>query len=206
MVADVDFGFKTQTQFTIECMARLTSFTGNPCVIDMRDAAGTDAQFVLFVNAGNSSARVFANNTLVISGGANTAILNTWQHWVYQRSNFQTTHLFIDGVSVGSFIDGINYIPGKLRIGCDLSGTAVCNGHISNVRITVGVARYPISGFTPMGAASRPLPFSETPPIIPYLRRLTRMPVVPVGAELAMLGEDGTEVHDESLVDIYSEG
>ena len=93
----------------------------------------------LHYGVGNSSTR---------SGG--TLSTGTWYHVAVARNN-GTTKLFLDGVELGTGADTNDYGTTKpVIIGSDYqaSPTEAFNGHIDEVRISKGSARF-TGAFTP---------------------------------------------------------
>lgn len=71
---------------------------------------------------------------------AGTVTANVWTHLALVK-NSGTTTLYLNGVSVGSFTDGVTYINDSLQIGKAWDAN-YWNGYLSNVRIVKGVAVY----------------------------------------------------------------
>ena len=93
--------------------------------------------------------RIYANNSAYNS--ATTWSINTWYHFALVR-NSGTTTLYINGTSVISQADTVNYTGQNLCVGGFYDTTFLMNGFIDDLRITKGVARY-TANFTPPAAA-----------------------------------------------------
>ena len=140
-----DFGFGT-SNWCLEAFIRPNSVTGIQHIFDLRDGSATDTAPKLYLNGttlhygvGNSSTR---------SGG--TLSTGTWYHVAVAR-NGGTTKLFLDGVELGTGADTNDYGSTKpVIIGSDYqaSPTEAFNGHIDEVRISKGAARFTAT-FTP---------------------------------------------------------
>lgn len=135
---DFEFG---SGDFTIECFLRL---------------ADQDNLSIFYTEDGNTSFHVDAgrwvwraNNTNVFVT-ADTIGLNTWVHVACVR-NGSTTRVYRDAVMVatGTSVNCANS-NSAIRIG---TGYQSLNGHIDELRITKGVARYTSAGFTVPTAA-----------------------------------------------------
>jgi hypothetical protein len=83
--------------------------------------------------------RIYANNSGYNS--AATWSINTWYHFALVR-NSGTTTLYINGTSVISQADTVNYTGQNLCVGGFYDTTYLMNGYIDDLRITKGIARY----------------------------------------------------------------
>lgn len=93
----------------------------------------------------------FFNGGTDLIVGPTTIPINTAVHWALVRSG-STIELWLDGVSQGTTSLATSVSANAITLGSDNSGTNVLNGYLSQVRITVGVARYS-AGFVPAYAA-----------------------------------------------------
>jgi hypothetical protein len=145
--ADAAFSFGSG-DFTIECWVRCGNHLGT--IVSGRDIASNGVTFRVHNNRleafyGGGTAQITASDTHPIS---------TWFHAALCRQG-TTVRLFQDGVQVGSTtwavdIHGTTTAP--IRIG-SYTGESF-NGHLDEVRITKGVARY-TAAFT---APTEPFP------------------------------------------------
>jgi hypothetical protein len=104
----------------------------------MRAGTGTDNALVIGLN-GNQP-YVFINGAFRIQGGS--APVGSWHHIAYSRTG-TTGRLYVNGTSVGSWIDTIDYGTAKpLIIGADYNGANLLQGHIDELRISKGISRY----------------------------------------------------------------
>lgn len=160
--ADAGFNFGSGN-FCVELFFRPSSAVDSALVNYLIQNGGTGHDISFGVNyfgsALSGKVRSFiyesANQYKVDSTGALT--LNTWCHIAFQRES-NVLYLFIDGVLNDSLtITGVSAndlaASPKLHIGRYFDGTENwADGYIDEVRITKGVARYSISGFTPPSA------------------------------------------------------
>jgi hypothetical protein len=140
--------------FTVECWAYFTtvgSSGGSENVImDVRPTGTNGAYF----NFGLSNQTVYWDNGTGSSPYplvSPTISLNAWVHIAIVRSS-GTSRLYINGTSVASVSDSVNYSCGSTNRIANLSyfssGDRKFNGNISNLRIVKGTAVY-TAAFTP---------------------------------------------------------
>ena len=142
---DEDFGFGT-ANFCIEAFIRPGSVTGTQRIFDLRDNSATDTAPTMYLNG--TTLHYAVGNTSQISGG--TLATGTWYHVAVAR-NGGTTRLFLDGTQLGTYTDANDYgTTTPVVIGSDYqaSPTEAFNGHVDEVRISKGAARF-TAGFTP---------------------------------------------------------
>lgn len=153
ITSQADFGFGTG-DFTVEMWVYRDVLSSFDSLIDMRTQS-TDNAVVMGLN-GNTP-YIFINGAFRIQAGS--APVDSWHHIAYTR-NGTTGTLYLNGTSLGTWTDNINYGSTKpLIIGADFLGNNGLNGYIDGLRIIKGSAAY-TSGFTP---ANLPLPVtSET--------------------------------------------
>jgi len=133
--------------FTVECWVYMKA---NPSadagIIDQRPASTNGSYFMLGVNS-SGQLFVYVNTAYRVGPSATTAInTNTWYHVAYARSSGTGT-LYVNGTSVGSWVDSTNYVSGGGFIAHHAFNAADFNGHISNARTVKGTAVY-TSAFT----------------------------------------------------------
>ena len=135
-------------QFTWECFIRLNSTSGNQYIFDHSSGSGNAGTLSYYDN----KLRFYNQNT-GIYGDLYTAgpslAPNTWHHVAVVRDATMYTTIYVDGVTVATGYDNLNYNNSEIWIG-RYAGSAIAyfSGYIDEVRITKGVARY-ISDFTP---------------------------------------------------------
>ena len=147
--ADGDFGFGT-ANWTLEAFIRPTSVSGVQRIFDLRNASATDTAPTVYMNG--TALHYAVGNSSQISGG--TLAINTWYHVAVAR-NAGTTKLFLDGVELATGADTNDYGTTKpVVIGSDYqaSPAEAFNGHIDEVRISKGAARF-TGAFTPTTGA-----------------------------------------------------
>ena len=148
--------------FTVECFYRPTSkaaqypriiqFGSSPwqtndnwALLDRHDDVNTKFSVAIYAVAGNTL--ILQSTTDVVDG--------TWYHLAVTR-NGSTFRLFVDGVEEATYTS-TTAVSASAAISGYIGGTvegqsASSNGHVDEVRITKGVARY-TSSFTPPTAA-----------------------------------------------------
>ena len=142
---DEDFGFGT-ANFCVEAFIRPGSVTGTQRIFDLRDNSATDTAPTVYLNG--TALHFAVGNTSQINGG--TLAIGTWYHVAVAR-NAGTTKLFLDGTEIGTYTDANDYgSTTPVVIGSDYqaSPTEAFNGHVDEVRISKGAARF-TAGFTP---------------------------------------------------------
>lgn len=148
--ASVTFG---TGDFTIEAWVynKVTPTTFSS-IIDFRPYAGNGAYPLLYVTSTNSVA-FFVNSGEAINGGS--IPLNTWTFVALSKSS-GVTKLFVGGTQAGiSYTDSNSYsVSTTVSIGRSANNPYYggLNGHIDDMRITKGIARY-TANFTPPTAA-----------------------------------------------------
>lgn len=147
--SSADFAYGTG-DLTWELWVRLATTAGNQYILDHGSNGGT-----LQYNGGLQyyNATTGTGSPLYTTKPALTA--GTWHHIAVSRSA-GTTRLFVDGVLKASGADSRNYAAQALRFGYYGGGGFGFSGHLDEVRITKGVARY-TADFTPPAA-----PFPDT--------------------------------------------
>lgn len=151
--SSADFAFGTG-DFTVEGFVRINSSSN--FVFFATSESTANAGFVIFAKNLNFSGVVRFFDFVTNSGTNGTANLavGTWYHLAVVRASGVIT-FYVDGVASGSFANTSNFSAGaQPRIG-GYSPNSQANGHIDEVRITKGVARY-TANFAPPTA-----PFPE---------------------------------------------
>lgn len=142
-----DFAFGTG-DFTIEFFVR-QAVAGEPFLLDCRPNSSSNGAYItLYVNA--SGVYLYVNAAVRITGPA--VSMGAWHHIALSRSS-GSTRLFVDGTQAGAtYADATSYISCPVNIGASGNLAWALNGHIDDLRITKGVARY-TANFTPPAAA-----------------------------------------------------
>lgn len=133
---DFEFG---SGNFTIEMWVyRIGNNLSQP-LVEMRTSTTTNYAPLLLINT---------SNQLVYNDGASNVITGdsisetTWTHVAVSRQG-TSTRLFINGTQTGStYTDTRFYLQSPVRIGARFDATTAFNGHIDELRITKGLARY----------------------------------------------------------------
>lgn len=144
-----DFSIQGGT-FTIEAWVRRAASGAMHYVLSKRAAAATNG-WEWRINADNTLQFFHTGGSSITSSG--TVASGQWVHIACVR-NGTTVTMYIDGTSSGSgtFTNGTENTADTLKIGCDNSFDNGFNGHMGDIRITKGVARY-TSAFTPPSAS-----------------------------------------------------
>ena len=140
-----DFAFGTN-DFTIEAYVYKTADTGQETIFDFRTVA-SDTAVAIGVRTGNQP-YVYVNGTYEIQS-ATALTLSAWNHVAYVRQGTTGT-LYLNGTSVGTWVDNTNYASTKpLIIGAGYTGGfTFWTGNIDEVRVINGTAKY-TANFTP---------------------------------------------------------
>jgi len=136
--------------FTIEAhVYPVSKVQSYPCLLRITD--GTNTLYVQ--HNSDSRANQFYINDGTTSAGTATQANGAWYHVAVVRSSGTLT-LYVDGVSTGSFSHSRNYGAITFKAGGSAAeaGSLSFNGHLDNLRVTQGVARYTTT-FTPPAAA-----------------------------------------------------
>jgi hypothetical protein len=150
VASNAAFAYGT-ANFTVECWVFMTATPANDNgIIEQRPASTNGNYFLLGVSSSNQLF-VYVNSAYRIGPSAGTVMtVNAWNHVAYSRSSGTAT-LYLNGVSIGSWSDSINYGNQPVGIGFQAFaslGLKYFAGYISNVRIVKGTAVY-TAGFTP---------------------------------------------------------
>lgn len=145
------FGFGSGN-YTVEGWVRQDTTTAIArTLFDNRSASDAGIGIYCNNNAVNEERRlIMGNNSAIIGGGGSTQFTsNTWQHWAVAR-NGTTVKGFIGGTEVWSITDSRTLAStNAVFIGANYLGTQPHNGHLDDVRITKGIARYTASFSAP---------------------------------------------------------
>ncbi|WP_167391601.1 LamG domain-containing protein [Mesorhizobium temperatum] len=157
-----DFNFGTG-DFTIEMFAR-TAATANSNYLLVHAGSSPNISYIWRCNAANQQDVVWSTNgtsTFNLVGASGGVPLTSWKHLCFERSGSKL-RLYADGVmETSSTTIGANALfnsSAVLAIGMrSTSTTNGFNGHLKELRITKGVARYNSdAGFTvPIAAFPR---------------------------------------------------
>ena len=140
-----DFSFGTG-DFTIEAFVYKTADTGQESIFDFRTAA-SDTAVAIGVRTGNQP-YVYVNGIYQIQS-ATALTLSAWNHVAYVRQGTTGT-LYLNGTSVGTWVDNTNYASTKpLIIGAGYTGGfTFWTGNIDEISVIKGTAKY-TANFTP---------------------------------------------------------
>jgi hypothetical protein len=145
-ITDNDFIAFGLGDFTMECWLWIDQEeSNNQYVWDM----GTNNGVLQVINAFGFQGPLAGNFTNTVNADGQTTIANNvWHHIAVARRN-ETTTLYINGVSAGSFADTSDYTGTALTIG-QYGGSAGYGlyGYIDDLRIVKGAALY-TANFTP---------------------------------------------------------
>jgi hypothetical protein len=140
--SNVDFAFGTG-DFTIEFWVYPTRNSGNECFIDGRTA---DAQGPYIGKDGTGKIRTYDGSTVRTGGSLS---LNVWSHVAWVRHNGFNV-ISVNGEQVITFQNAFNAGPSR---GITLGNVWSLNGdyyqgYLDEIRVTKGIAIYPINGFS----------------------------------------------------------
>lgn len=149
--SSADFGYGT-ADFTIQFWAYPTSYTGGVQALYDQRTSGSQPRPCIYILA----------NMYYYVNGANritTTVpsLNAWHAFAISRY-MGTTYLYVDGTSVGSWVDTTNYTTSPIYIGTagDSVGAQGFNGFVDEMRVTKGVGLFDGTSYTPTGPFTYP--------------------------------------------------
>lgn len=131
--------------FTAEAFVRVASASSFLTVLDTRVGGATGV--ALYVGGSGLSMSLANNSTVTISPSSSLAPINVFYHLAIARES-GTIRAFVGGALVGSVSDTRSLTGNTIRVGTSSSGSQGFAGHIDELRITAGVARY-TANFTP---------------------------------------------------------
>jgi alkaline phosphatase len=139
------FAFGTGA-FTIEAFIKMTNFSNqfNTVVGTRSEPSNSTSAWGLSVLS--SGALSFYTNGALSSAGSRFSA-GTWYHVAAVRQSTTLT-LYIDGTSVASGSNSMNFTNAGLYVGSVGPNNEFFNGNIDELRLTKGVARY-TANFTP---------------------------------------------------------
>lgn len=149
--SSADFGYGA-ADFCIEFRVRFSSVSGFQLVYDQRTLASPQPRPTIYLNS--SQLHYYVDNITLITTGL-TLSVNTWYAVAVVRL-LGAVQMYIDGVAYGGNIaDTTNYEASHVLVGTpgnDPGNSAGFQGHIDELRITKGFARY-FTTYTPAAAA-----------------------------------------------------
>lgn len=145
---DADFGFGTG-DFTVELWLRRDSGTsGDYPLFDFRASGSQNGMF--YLSPTNRRLTYYNGSTYGNTGSAPSA--STWAHVAFSRAS-GTLRAYLDGVEQwNTSMSGDFGSSRPLKVGANFTPSAYANGHMDEIRVTKGVARY-TTNFTPPAAA-----------------------------------------------------
>ena len=183
--------------FTIEMWVRPTTITGaDRFLYDGRPSATQGAYPTVYIDGGGYLKLYVSSATRITSAG--TLSVNTWYHVAVCRSG-TSTKIFVDGTQVGStWTDTTVYLDAASR---PIVGESF-DGHLDEIRISKGVARY-TSGFTPPTAPHPDPPAIKLPTAVANTNRYT---VKCVGPQTVLLSNGNGQLIDGAATVEVSNG
>ncbi len=184
---DASAGFVMGTgDFTLEAWVRPASFASGRAIIDFRPTGVNGLYPAVLLD---TTEGIYYVNSAVRINGAHGMVAGTWYHVAVCRVA-SVTKMFVNGVQIGSsYTDTNNYICGASRPVIGANGSSLAtepyNGHIDDLRVTKGVARY-TANFTPPTAAFEDVVTDNTATFAASLPMFTFSGVGGVIAELAL--------------------
>lgn len=142
--ASVSDDFKYDADFTVDCWIRPAAVDGIRTFYDCRTGSGSTSGFALFIESGYI--KVYAGSRTIT--GLTPIAVDTWYHVAIARSG-TATKLFLDGTQEGStWTTSANFSDGNAIVGKTVDNQHYFSGHIDELRISKGIARW-TSNFTP---------------------------------------------------------
>lgn len=144
---ELDFG---TGNFTIETWVNFAALSSNRVLLDRWATGNANAWQLYWRSTGTSITFLVGSSTILVQDpNASNITTGTWNHIAVTRSG-TTVRLFVNGIVVATATSSLsltNTLP--LGIGVQTSTvTNFLNGHLQDVRITRGYARY-TANFTP---------------------------------------------------------
>jgi len=138
--------------WTIETWIRPNGDYSNWRMILAKRNSSGDYNYQLYLDRYTGELRFYPGGAPSDVGTGITPQANVWSHVAVARSNGTVT-VYLNGNSVGSMVSDTDFNSAPLGIGCVANGVSGFGGHgffghIDDVRITKGVARY-TANFTP---------------------------------------------------------
>lgn len=156
--------FHIVEDFTCEAWVRHTAFSptfGNSIMGHYTDSAQRSWAFCDLGSVSDQMALFWSGNGTGVNTITKTWVssLDTWFHFAVDREG-STLRLYADGamlVSSASAAGAFHNSTGKMRVGYQGEATArPMNGHLQEVRLTIGVARYANDAGFPVPTAPYP--------------------------------------------------
>ncbi len=145
-----DFVFGTG-DFTFETWAYFSSSaTGNSVIFDQREKFLNGPYPHLWYDFTNKQLNYYVNSFNVLQTGVNSVNYNTWYHITLVRYS-GNTKIYVNGIQkAGTYVDANNYLNNSygFYIGISVVDAAPMNGHLQDLRIYKGIAKY-TANFTP---------------------------------------------------------
>ena len=127
--------------FTVEFWLNTANSAKTQVFFDMRHDSDTNTSLAVFTSGG---LKFYAGTSSVIIGPISN---NTWHHIAVVRDR-STIRSFIDGVAGGTEANTNDLTCENFRVGANWGRKAFVDGHIDDLRVTKGIARY-TADFTP---------------------------------------------------------
>lgn len=147
--ADFDFG---NGDFTIEFRLRPATVAGVTTIISKRNLGTNSQPFHIIINAGVLQFYCSSNGTSLdianaVSMGSISA--GSWQKFAISRAG-SAWRTFKDGVQVSSFTSSAAVVANSsvVYVGAQNNGGNLYNGHMDEVRVSKGIARW-TADYTP---------------------------------------------------------
>ncbi len=190
-----DFAFGTG-DFTVEGWFNSTGGAGTyRTLFSTYSSTNTTANFMLYIRPDNGLRFQIGSSNIAIETTASLVVLNTWNHYAIVRQN-NVTKLYLNGVSLGSYNDTINYqiTADKPLIGIEWNGTSnAFVGYMNDICIS-RFARY-TANFTPPTESFK---YITNQPTIPYYDYYYD------NVSLLLKGEGGAGLQNNKFIDSSS--
>lgn len=133
--------------FSFDMWFRTASLSAQQTLIDWRPSGTNGAYPVLYITATTGQLKYQTASTDRITSASGSITTGTWHHVAMVRNGGVTT-MYLNGSAVNTWTDATLYLtPPTLRIGANNGGINGFNGHIDEVRIEPGNARW-TTGFS----------------------------------------------------------
>lgn len=156
IASNSQFAFGTN-DFTLEGWIYLNALSNTSTIFDFRPVGTVQGTYPLVNISTNGAINYVANYgnspNVSLSSSAGTITIGSWFHVALCKSSGTTT-IYVNGTSVASASDTVNYTQSLCSFGhSNYTGyTEELNGYIDEARITKGTAQY-TSNFTPSSTA-----------------------------------------------------
>lgn len=126
--------------FTMEIQYYVSNASQNGVLIDTRPNGNTSLANCCYFNTDVNGVIGYHNSVSGITSPIGTLVANNWYHLRYDRVS-GVGRLGMNGVSLGTMVDTVNYSNSGLSFFANSSGTVRIVGYMSEFRVTKGLSR-----------------------------------------------------------------